>query len=100
MYLNKTQIAVISGAFLLIVLLLLANTNLPKKEEVKSSEHSSPNSTETSAMIESAKSTLNAGQKAMVTKLEEATKTSGQEGKKVAFENLINQWDSLRKPTV
>ena len=98
MSVNKTQIAVISGSVLLIVLLLFANTNIPKKEEVKLSEHSSPNSAGLLSLIESAKAGLSSSQKSEMDKLEKETKSAPD--KKTAFENIINQWDSLRQPAV
>lgn len=98
MKLNKTQIAVISGALLLIVLLLLAKTNLLPKEEALVSEHANPNSLAFTKMVQTAVDGVNADQKKAIQKLEEAIKTSPD--KKVAFENMINMWDSLRNPAV
>ncbi len=96
---NKKQIGVIAGSLILIVLLLFVNTTLPKnKEDVKLSDHAGPNTAGIKTLIESAKNALNANQKVVVAKLEEATKTSPD--KKTAFENIINQWDSLRQPAV
>ncbi len=95
---TKTQIVVIAGCIVLIVLLLFANTTIPKKEEVKTSEHPGPNGTGMLTMVESAKALLTVSQKKEMDKLEEATKTSAD--KKKAFENIINLWDSLRQPTV
>ena len=96
---NKTQIAVISGSIVLIVLLLFANTKLPKnKDDVKMSDHAGPNTAGLTALIESAKNALKVDQKKLIQKLEEDIKTSP--NKKAAFENIINQWDSLRQPTV
>ncbi len=95
---NKKQLLVIAGALVIFVLLLLAKTSIPKKEEAKSSEHSSPNSAGMLSLIESAKATLSVSQKKEIDKLEEATKSSPD--KKTAFENIINQWDSLRQPAV
>jgi len=95
---SKKQIVVIAGTLIVIVLFLFANTSLPnKKEEAKASEHSHE-STEVLKMVESAKNTLNEDQKSLIKKLEEATTTSTD--KKTAFENLIEHWDSLRKPAV
>jgi tetratricopeptide (TPR) repeat protein len=96
---NKTQITVIAGSVVLIVLLLFANTKLPdNKAEVKMSEHAGPNKIAMTTLLDSAKRALNANQKAVMNKLEEATKSSPD--KKTAFENIINQWDSLRQPAV
>lgn len=98
MKLNKTQIAVISGALVLIVLLLLANTKLLPKEEAVSSEHANPNMLAFTKMVQTAVDGLSAEDKKTVQKLDEAIKSSSD--KKLAFENMINMWDSLRNPSV
>jgi len=99
MKLNKTQIAVVSGALLLIVLLLLANTKLlPKKEEAPTSEHQHSGSIEFTKMVQGSIDGLGASEKKAIQKLEEAIKSSTD--KKLAFENMINMWDSLRNPSV
>ncbi|MGQ0827772.1 MAG: tetratricopeptide repeat protein [Bacteroidota bacterium] len=95
---NKKQIVVIAGTLIVIVLFLFANTSLPdKKEEVKTAEHTHDD-TEVLKLVESAKSMLNEDQKSRIRQLEEATTSSPD--KKIAFENLIDHWDSLRKPAV
>jgi len=98
MSVTKTQIAVIAGCIVLIVLLLFANTTIPKKEEVKTSEHPGPTGAGMLTLVESAKALLTVSQKKEIDKLEEATKTSTD--KKTAFENIINRWDSLRQPAI
>ena len=98
MSVNKTQIAVIAGSIVLIVLLLFANTTIPKKEEAKVSEHSSPNNAGMLTLVESAKAALTVSQKKEMDKMEEGIKTSPD--KKSAFETIINQWDSLRQPAI
>ena len=99
MKLNKTQIGFVSGALLLIVLLLLANTKLlPKKEEAPEAEHNHPGAAEFTKMVQAAVNSLSASEKAKVQKLDEAIKSSTD--KKLAFENMINMWDSLRNPSV
>lgn len=98
MKLNKTQIAVVSGALVLIVLLLLANTKLLPKEEAVSSEHANPNMLAFTKMVQTAIDGLGAEDKKAVQKLDEAIKTSTD--KKLAFENMVNMWDSLRNPSV
>lgn len=99
MKLNKTQIAVVSGALLLIVLLLLANTKLlPKKEEAPVAEHNHSGSAEFTKMVQTAINSLGANEKTAVQKLDEAIKSSPD--KKLAFENMISMWDSLRNPSV
>ncbi len=95
---TKTQIGVIAGSIVLIVLLLFTNTTIPKKEEAKMSEHSTPNSAGILTLIENAKAKLSASQKKEVEMMEEAVKSSPD--KKTAFENIINQWDTLRQPAV
>lgn len=98
MKLNKTQIAVVSGALLLVVLLLLANTKLLPKEEAVLSEHANPNTLAFTKMIQGAVDGLGAEDKKVIQKLDEAIKSSAD--KKIAFENMINMWDSLRNPSV
>ena len=96
---NKKQIAVILGSVILIVLLLFANTRPPVTENKKElSDHAGADNTSISSLVESAKNALNAGQKQMFEKLEEALKTSPD--KKLVFEKIISQWDSLRQPAV
>lgn len=98
MKLNKTQIAVVSGALLLIVLLLLANTKLLPKEEAPVAEHEHSETADFTKMVQSAIDALGASEKKAVQSLDEAIKTSPD--KKLAFENMINMWDSLRNPSV
>ncbi len=99
MKLNKTQIAVVSGALILIVLLLFANTKiLPKEEAVPSSEHANPTTLGFTKMVQSAIDGLGTDEKKAIAKLDEAIKSSP--NKKVAFENMINMWDSLKNPSV
>ncbi len=96
---SKTQISVIVGSIVVIVLLLFANTKLPKKEGLPPmSDHAGAKSADINTLIEGAKSALNAAQKLNFEKLEEALKTSPD--KKRSFENIIDQWDSLRQPAV
>lgn len=101
MRLNTTQIAVISGSLLLIVLLFFANTKLPekKKEAEATSEHAGHEHAEDLvAVVESAKKKLSPPQQQELEKLEAALKSAPD--KKVAFENMIGHWDSLRQPLV
>lgn len=99
MKLNKTQLVVISGALVLIVLLLLANTQLlPKEETTANSEHANPNSISFGKMVQGAIDGLNPEEKQAIQKAEEAIKTSPD--KKKAYEDMINMWDSLRFPAV
>jgi Tfp pilus assembly protein PilF len=100
--LNKTQIAVILGSLVLIVLLIFANTKLlPKKEDVAETadhDHGDSNKAALTKIVKSAMDGLAAGDKKTIAALEEAIKTSPD--KKVAFENMIDMWDSLRNPSV
>ncbi|MGZ4118514.1 MAG: tetratricopeptide repeat protein [Bacteroidia bacterium] len=99
MSVNKTQIAVISGAIILIVLLLFAKTiPPPNKEEAKMSEHAGPNTIELTKLVQNGINTLTGSQKQLIQKMDEATKSSAD--KKTAFENIINKLDTLRLPTV
>lgn len=96
---NKTQIAVISGSLILIVLLLFANTKLSqKKEDIPSSEHASPNTAALTKIVQNAIDVLDKDLKMKLQKLDEASKTSA--GKKAAFDSMIGMWDSLQQPTV
>jgi tetratricopeptide (TPR) repeat protein len=99
MSLNKTQIAVIAGSLLLIVLLLFANTSLPPKAKSNSSEHAGntgARAPEITELVQHAVDALPKDQKLTMQKLDEATRTS--QDKKTAFENIIDMWDSLRQP--
>lgn len=96
---NKKQLIVISGSLILIVLLLFANTELPKNTDKPAMSEHAGNSTSTiHSLVETAKGKLNKEQKVAIDKLEEALKTSPD--KKAAFENVISMWDSLRQPVV
>lgn len=99
MSVNKTQIAVISGSILLIVLLLFANTKLPpSKEEAKMSDHAGPNNAVAlTTLVQNAIDGLTIEQKSVIQKLDEAVKSDSD--KKTAFENIINELDTLRLPT-
>ena len=98
MKLNKTQIVVVSGALILIVLLLLANTKLLPKEEAIVSDHANPNTLAFTNMVKTAVAGLSEEQKKSVQKLDDAIKSSP--NKKLAFENMINMWDSLNRPSL
>lgn len=96
---NKTQIAVISGSVVLIVLLLFANTRPPKKDsKTEMSDHAGTNTANVSTLLEGAKSALSVDQKQTFTKLENALKISSD--KKKDFENIISFWDSLKQPAI
>lgn len=98
---NKTQLIVISGSLLLVVLLLFANTQPPKNPDKPAfSEHAGNTGPRQSisSLVDNAKSKLSAGQKKTIEQLEAALKTAPD--KKAAYENMVNEWDSLRKPDV
>lgn len=95
---NKTQISVIVGSIVVVVLLLFANTKLPKKEgAAQMSDHAGEKSTgNINTLLDNAKAALSADQKLEFDKLEGALKTSPD--KKSAFDNMVHRWDSLRQP--
>ena len=94
---NTKQLVVITGSFILIVLLLLANTTIPKKKETLGmSDHAGNAAVSISALVETAKTTLSSIQKQDLAKQEDALKTSSD--KKAAYENIINLCDSIRQP--
>ena len=95
---NKTQIAVIAGSLILIVLLLFANTKpLPKPNQ--GSEHAgntAAKAPDVQEQVQHIVDGLKNDQKTMMKKLDEATRSSAD--KKTAFEKIINMWDSLSQP--
>ncbi|MCW3083268.1 MAG: hypothetical protein JWP12_634 [Bacteroidetes bacterium] len=101
---NKTQLIVISGSLVLIVLLLFANTQPPKNQDkpMAMSEHAGNSAASASAsittLVEAAKSKLTPAQKELISKLEGALKTAPD--KKTAYENMVNEWDDLKKQDV
>ncbi|MDF2437299.1 MAG: hypothetical protein K0Q95_1675 [Bacteroidota bacterium] len=96
---NKAQIAVLSGSLILIVLLLFANTKLPKNADTPPvSDHASHSSSELSTLVKTAQGKLDKEHKQTFDKMENAIKSSPD--KKTAYENMINLWDSLRQPVI
>lgn len=97
---TKAQIIVIAGSLLVIVLLLFANTQPPKNaEKAPMSEHAgNTGASSIASIVENVKKTLKPDQKQKVDKLEAALTSASD--KKAAYENMINAWDSLRKPVV
>ncbi len=91
--LNKKQIIVIAGSFLLIVLLLLANTKPSKKEVEKAQIETSPL---LENVIEQIKSSLSAEQKTQLQKLESNIQSAS--NKQQAFDTIIRFYDGLRQP--
>ena len=72
---NKTQIAVVSGSIILIVLLLLANTKLPpNKEEAKMSDHAGPNTIALTTVVQNAINGLSKEQKQKFKEIRQANK--------------------------
>lgn len=99
MKLNKTQVSVIIGSVILIVLLLFANTKLPKKEDGGGmSEHAGSGKFGIDKLLEETKNSLSAAQKQKYSELEAVLNVSA--NKKDAFENTVHQWDSLRQPVI
>lgn len=95
---TKKQIAVLAGSSIIVVLLLFANTKLPKNEEAaKHSDHAgAPSETNVATLVTQSFESLTANQKSDVQKLEKAVEVATD--KKNAFEQLINRCDSLRLP--
>lgn len=96
------QIAVLAGIGVIIVLLLLANTKLPKKDEkALASEHSGAGANQSNTietLLENAKKTLKEGQKQELEQLERELKTATD--KTAAFKNMVNTMDSLKQPVI
>jgi tetratricopeptide (TPR) repeat protein len=90
--LNKTQLAVIFGSILLIVLLLLTNTKPSKRAEANQMQ--APVSV--ASVVEKIKSSLSNEQKEQAKLLEENLKSSSD--KKQAFDTIIRFFDGLRQP--
>jgi tetratricopeptide (TPR) repeat protein len=100
MKLNSKQIAVIVGSIALIVLLLFANTKLPRKEDaaqVPSAEATTP-ATNINQLVEEAKSTLAPELKQQFENLEQSLNQTS--NKRVVFERIVSKWDSLRQPAI
>jgi tetratricopeptide (TPR) repeat protein len=100
MPINKTQISLIVGSVVVIVLLLFTNTKLPKKENASpmASDHAGEKSANINTLVENTKNGLSPDQKQKIEKLEESLKSTSNQQK--SFENMIHQWDSLRQPMV
>lgn len=98
---NKQLIA-IAGVVIIIVLLLLANTKLPKKQDVaQNSEHSGHDEsshTGIATLVENAKKTLTEDQKKRIQQLEKELASA--KDKKNAFELIINTLDTIRQPVL
>ena len=96
---NK-QLVAIAGVVILIVLLLLANTKLPKKQDVaKNSEHSTHDEsshTGVATLVENAKKALTEDQNKRIQQLEKELASA--KDKKIAFEFIINTLDTMRQP--
>jgi tetratricopeptide (TPR) repeat protein len=97
---NKTQISLIVGSIVVVVLLLFANTKLPEKENASpmTSDHAGEKNANINTLVENAKNGLSADQKQNIEKLEAGLKSTSNQQK--AFENMIRLWDSLRQPMV
>lgn len=97
---NRTQISVLLGSVVVVVLLLFANTRLPEnKGEQEMSDHAgSNNTTSIVTLVNNAKAELDDENKIVFKKLEEALVASSD--KTNALESLIKQWGIIRKPLV
>jgi len=99
MKLNKAQASVIIGSVIVIVLLLFANTKIPKKEVGAGlSEHSGSGKSTLDKLLEETKNGLSAGEKQKLKELEALLTVSS--NKTEAFENVVHVWDSLQKPVL
>ncbi len=97
---TKIQIALLSGATLLIVLLLFANTTPPAKlDQAKQSEHSHVSNSSIDAIVEDVKKALSNEQKQAVEKLE--TALTAATDRETALQALTNHWSTvLKQPLV
>lgn len=93
---NKTQLAVIAGSLILIVLLLFANTRIPANKEENPSEHAGAPMASMETVVQGIKEKLTAAQKQQVAGMETAISNSA--NKKAAYEAIINLFDSLSQP--
>ena len=98
MFVNKKQIAVIAGILIVVVLLLIANTKLPEKKDEVVAEAEGHKHPGIVSLVDNAKKALSAKEKVSVEKLELEVKNVS--NKKMAFQNLINHWDSIRQPAI
>jgi tetratricopeptide (TPR) repeat protein len=99
MKLNKTQALIIIGSVIVIVLLLFANTKIPKKEvEGELSEHSGSGKSIIDKLLEETKNSLSPGEKEKLKKLESVLTVSS--NKKEAFETIVRTCDTLQKPVL
>ncbi|MBL7884677.1 MAG: tetratricopeptide repeat protein, partial [Bacteroidia bacterium] len=94
---NKIQVAVIAGAFVLVVLLLLLNTKLPQKNE-QAAVTTTASVTDVNKFVENIIASLDKTQKQEFVKLEK--KLSSSANKQKAFEEIIHFFDSARQPIV
>lgn len=97
---NKKQIALLAGLAVLFVLLLFANTTLPEKsgKSGTSGHAGKSNDAGIKSLVDEAKSTLNSDQQKAISKLEQDLQDSSD--KKIAFANIVSQWDTMRQPSV
>lgn len=95
---TKKQIAVLAGSSIIVVLLLFANTKLPKNQEAANQSEHAGSSSEANVVtfVTQSLESLTASEKLDVQKLEKATEVATD--KKTAFEQLIDRCDSLRQP--
>ena len=99
MRLNKIQLSLIAGSVILVVLLLFANTKIPKKDaEMPVSEHSGAEETNFSNLFDEAIQAFTPEQKQQFDDTEAALSVSKSD--EALFESSVKQWDSLRQPLI
>jgi tetratricopeptide (TPR) repeat protein len=99
MRLNKIQLSLIAGSVILVVLLLFANTKIPKKDsEMPVSEHSGAEKTNFSKLFDEAIQAFTPEQKQQFDATEAALSVSKSD--ESLFENTVQRWDSLRQPLI
>lgn len=96
---NNTQIAVLSGSVLIIVLLYFANTKLPDNSgKMDATEVAPVNGLDVNTFVERATVALEADQKENFVQLKSELSTATD--KTVVYEKLVYFWDQLRQPIV
>jgi len=94
---SKAQIAAITGTLLLIVLLFLANTRPPRKEELAVVQ-SSESALNIESAIAEAKASLQPGQRATIKELETQFDHATTIQKAALSDSLTKKWDAFQKP--
>lgn len=96
---NKTQLGVIIGAFLGVVLLLLANTKIPKKENEAGAVAEQKGSSDQSfkQLLEETRSKLPQTAQSLFVQQEKALELAKSNN---AFDEVVHVWDSLQQPVL